>query len=82
MFVSWVVLYGDQDIKFLFAWSCLSDGRDRQESHVTTQRRSAMVEVCRGCVAAHCTDRKFLWSDGRVLASFQEKVVHEFHLKE
>lgn len=24
---------GNQDIKFLFAWSCLSDGRDRQESH-------------------------------------------------
>lgn len=53
-----------------------------RKATVMTQRRSTMVEVCRGCVAAHSTDRKFPWSDGWVLASFQEKVVHEFHLKE
>lgn len=61
--------------------ACLMEETDRKAT-VTTQRRSAMAEVCRGCVAAHRTDRKFLWSDGWVLARFQEKVVHEFHLKE
>lgn len=54
------------------------EGTDKKAT--ATIQRSAVVEACRGC-RVQSSDNEYLWSGGCVLASFQEKVVHDLHLR-